>query len=113
MVIVPADGAVAVTYFGASETDKEKRLRLTIDLPEPGASGERAELVDEHVAWTQRRNCVSVRFGFNNNGDLSLMDRCATTGRRSRTQPARGGPRQSYAAHSLGGDLAQLRDLQD
>jgi hypothetical protein len=33
LVIVPADGAVAATYFGASETDKEKSPRLTLDLP--------------------------------------------------------------------------------
>ena len=33
LVIVPADGAVAATYFGANETDKEKSPRLTLDLP--------------------------------------------------------------------------------
>jgi hypothetical protein len=36
LVIVPVDGAVAATYFGTNETDKEKSLRLTIDLPELG-----------------------------------------------------------------------------
>jgi hypothetical protein len=33
LVIVPADGAVAATYFGANETDKEKSPRLTLELP--------------------------------------------------------------------------------
>jgi hypothetical protein len=33
LVIVPADLMVAATYFGASETDKEKSPRLTLDLP--------------------------------------------------------------------------------
>jgi hypothetical protein len=33
LVIVPAETAVAATYFGASETDKEKSPRLTLDLP--------------------------------------------------------------------------------
>ena len=33
LVIVPADATVAATYFGASETDKEKSPRLTLDLP--------------------------------------------------------------------------------
>ncbi len=33
LVIVAADAAVAATYFGASETDKEKSPRLTLDLP--------------------------------------------------------------------------------
>ncbi len=33
LVIVPADAAVAATYFGASETDKEKSPRLTLELP--------------------------------------------------------------------------------
>jgi hypothetical protein len=33
LVIVPADAAVAATYFGASETDKEISPRLTLDLP--------------------------------------------------------------------------------
>jgi hypothetical protein len=33
LVIVPADSTVAATYFGASETDKEKSPRLTLDLP--------------------------------------------------------------------------------
>jgi hypothetical protein len=33
LVIVPADAAVAATYFGASENDKEKSPRLTLDLP--------------------------------------------------------------------------------
>jgi hypothetical protein len=33
LVIVPADAVVAATYFGASETDKEKSPRLTLDLP--------------------------------------------------------------------------------
>jgi hypothetical protein len=33
LVIVPADGAVAATYFGANESDKEKSPRLTLDLP--------------------------------------------------------------------------------
>jgi hypothetical protein len=33
LVIVPADSVVAATYFGASETDKEKSPRLTLDLP--------------------------------------------------------------------------------
>jgi hypothetical protein len=33
LVIVPADLAVAATYFGANETDKEKSPRLTVDLP--------------------------------------------------------------------------------
>ena len=32
LVIVPADGSVAATYFGASETDKEKSPRLTLEL---------------------------------------------------------------------------------
>ncbi len=33
LVIVPADAAVAATYFGASENDKEKSPRLTLDAP--------------------------------------------------------------------------------
>jgi hypothetical protein len=33
LVIVPADAAVAATYFGANENDKEKSPRLTLDLP--------------------------------------------------------------------------------
>jgi len=33
LVIVPADAAVAATYLGASETDKEMSPRLTLDLP--------------------------------------------------------------------------------
>jgi hypothetical protein len=33
LVIVPADSVVAATYFGASETDKEKSPRLTLELP--------------------------------------------------------------------------------
>jgi hypothetical protein len=33
LVIVPADLTVAATYFGATETDKEKNPRLTLDLP--------------------------------------------------------------------------------
>ena len=33
LVIVPADGAVAATYFGANEADKEKSPQLTLDLP--------------------------------------------------------------------------------
>jgi hypothetical protein len=33
LVIVPADGAVAATYFGVSETDKENRPRLMLDAP--------------------------------------------------------------------------------
>ncbi len=33
LVIVPADGVVAATYFGASETDKEKSPKLTLDPP--------------------------------------------------------------------------------
>jgi hypothetical protein len=33
LVIVPVDAAVAATYFGASENDKEKSPRLTLDLP--------------------------------------------------------------------------------
>ncbi len=33
LVIVPADAAVAATYFGASENDKEKSPRLTLELP--------------------------------------------------------------------------------
>jgi hypothetical protein len=33
LVIVPADGAVAATYFGASETDKKNSPRLMLDLP--------------------------------------------------------------------------------
>jgi hypothetical protein len=33
VVIAPADGVVAATYFGASENDKEKSPRLTLDLP--------------------------------------------------------------------------------
>jgi hypothetical protein len=33
LVIVPADAVVAATYFGASETDKEKSPRLMLDLP--------------------------------------------------------------------------------
>ncbi len=33
LVIVPADSTVAATYFGASETDKEKSPRLTLDVP--------------------------------------------------------------------------------
>ncbi len=33
LVIVPADGTVAATFFGANETDKEKSPRLTLDVP--------------------------------------------------------------------------------
>jgi len=33
VVIVPADAAVAATYFGASESAKEKSPRLTLDVP--------------------------------------------------------------------------------
>ena len=33
LVIVPANAAVAATYFGASETDKEKSPKLTLDVP--------------------------------------------------------------------------------
>ena len=33
LVIVPADAAVAATYFGASEDAKDKSPRLTLDLP--------------------------------------------------------------------------------
>lgn len=33
LVIVPADSTVAATYFGASETDREKSPRLTLDVP--------------------------------------------------------------------------------
>jgi hypothetical protein len=33
LVIVPADAAVAATYFGAGENAKEDRPRLTLDLP--------------------------------------------------------------------------------
>jgi hypothetical protein len=33
LVIVPADAAVAATYLGASENDKENSPRLTLDLP--------------------------------------------------------------------------------
>jgi hypothetical protein len=33
LVIVPVDGAVAATYFGANETDKGRSPRLTLDLP--------------------------------------------------------------------------------
>jgi hypothetical protein len=33
LVIVPADAAVAATYFGANENDKEKSPKLTLDLP--------------------------------------------------------------------------------
>jgi hypothetical protein len=33
LVIVPVDGAVAATYFGANETDKEKSPRLTLYVP--------------------------------------------------------------------------------
>jgi hypothetical protein len=33
LVIVPAYGAVAATYFGANETDKGRSPRLTLDLP--------------------------------------------------------------------------------
>ena len=36
-VIVPADLAVAATYFGANEKDKEKRSRVTMDLPSVAA----------------------------------------------------------------------------
>jgi hypothetical protein len=36
LVIVPADGSAAASKFGTNETDKEKSLRLTIDLPELG-----------------------------------------------------------------------------
>ena len=33
LVIVPADSAVAATYFGANEDAKDKSPRLTLDLP--------------------------------------------------------------------------------
>jgi hypothetical protein len=33
LVIVPAYGAVAASYFGANETDKGRSPRLTLDLP--------------------------------------------------------------------------------
>jgi hypothetical protein len=33
IVIVPADATVAATYFGASETEKEKSPRLTLNMP--------------------------------------------------------------------------------
>jgi hypothetical protein len=33
LVIVPADGGVAATYFGAGETDQQKRPRLTLEQP--------------------------------------------------------------------------------
>ena len=33
LVIVPADSAVAATYFGASENDKEKSPKLTLEVP--------------------------------------------------------------------------------
>lgn len=33
LVVVPADGAVAATYFGADEQSKEKSPRLTLELP--------------------------------------------------------------------------------
>ncbi len=33
LVIVPAEGSVAATYFGASEADKEKSPRLVFDAP--------------------------------------------------------------------------------
>ncbi len=33
LIIVPADPAVAATYFGASENDKEKSPKLVLELP--------------------------------------------------------------------------------
>jgi hypothetical protein len=33
LVIVPADSAVAATYFGATENDREKNPRLSLELP--------------------------------------------------------------------------------
>jgi hypothetical protein len=33
LVVVPADGAVAATYFGAGQESKENRPRLRLDLP--------------------------------------------------------------------------------
>ncbi len=33
LVIVPADGEVAATYFGAGETDMEKSPKLTLEVP--------------------------------------------------------------------------------
>jgi hypothetical protein len=33
LVIVPADGAVAATYFGANESVKDKSPQLTLDVP--------------------------------------------------------------------------------
>jgi len=33
LVIVPADATVAATYFGATESAKDKSPRLTLDMP--------------------------------------------------------------------------------
>ncbi len=33
LVVVPSDASVAATYFGATETDKEKSPRLVLELP--------------------------------------------------------------------------------